>query len=522
MYTRKTVSQPPGSAQVDNSYAPNSNGNWWLMDNWVDNGPPNAKINFGDTFNFTLVDGTQIWLADPTIFRLTSGHGTWFYIAGTDDSQEFTNHTIYRTRDFTQFYVHMMLFDNFNMTGSNQWRDGYIRHINGTWFTLSWGPHLYLDPTEMPGPNRLIHMSMMAVWNDDDANGHTLFYASIREADFIAWHDKDPWQDDGIRFADARAGFNFQPTWYFYTETNSPNPPYRFDGGYMLSKYIPCTGTEMFLGPACGQLEQRLRGMSYRCHGAAPRMIGDPFIFFDPNRSAGDPWKRVMLYVWMDAHNLVPFDNWGNHIAAHPMLFNYQLNSNHGTMPLAMDRNNGNTINGLDNGAVDAAIQQWPWGGIAEGMTAFFHPVTNRYYLIYSRNTWDSSAYQLVYRMTEPGQPFWSLQLSQWMDQDVTEHVLLRAWDYAVPVSQGGGANFGHGEVFTIRDGAGVEWFYLMVHCKLDYMTTPGVWTGARTVFFKELTVENVQTGKLVELKESSPNKARDMRCFRIPRCRQP
>jgi hypothetical protein len=248
-------------------------------------------------------------------------------------------------------------------------------------------------------------------------------------------------------------------------------------------------------------------------------MFDGPFVFIDPNRTSSDPWKRVMLYNWNDAASNLSFAHWGGHIAGHPLLHNnIQFDKNFETKPYAHARNSNNQVGGKYNGTVDINQQQWTGGGIAEGICAFYLPETQRYYLVYSRNTWDSAAYQLVYRMSAPGAPFSSLALPSFENQTIQEHVLLRAHDY----TSGGEANFGHCDFFTLNDKP-----YLIFHMKPDYQRwlVGGQWqtgfAGGRTAFFKELTVENVSTGKLKQLYETHADPARDARLFRIPVCRQ-
>ncbi len=444
-------------------------------------------------------------------------------LTGTSDTYQTANFAIYRTQDFRTFYGHMLAFDESNMNGSNQWRTTTNRYINNRIFTHCWCGSLYVDPADAPGPERRINLAFIACEGDDEIKEVSGFNVRIREADFLAWHAKQPLTDDGIRFGDVRAGMGWAPQLYYYNETNTTSgPPYRYDGGYLVGKKIPSSVNDTMLGPNCGQVYQQSNsGFGHRCVGAHTAIGMPDFIFFDPNRSNIDPWRRVMLYAWFAADNPTPLAWWGNHIAASPMLTHIQFNKDYDALPMAMCRNDFNTINGTDNGTTWGPDLLPLNGGVAEGVTAFYHPVANRYYVIYTRNEWTAPSYQIVYRMTEPGQPFSSLQLSWFMDETIQEHVLLRSHDYNKTFAQGGGANFGNPEVFTIKDGNGIDNFYIVFHCKLDYELNPSQFSWGRTPFFKELTLESQVTGKLLELKETDADKRRSVAAFRIPRCRQ-
>lgn len=493
---------------------------WYLANNTVDlNG--DGQLNTSDRYIFSLPGGAPLQLADPSVLQI----GEWFYVTGTTDSgARWTgNFEIYRTRDFVTFELHMLAFGEQNPNGSGQWLDDYQGfkriHLNGAWYTQLWAPQLYIDPTEV-GADPNVYLVFAAVQNHTNGERHSIFHVRMRRSHFLSWHNAgmNPWSGDGPRFADARHGQGFQ-AWFAYKPNNDPAQAWRYDGGYGLGKLIPASGeVQGLLGPNCGQLEARSRGYSYRCHRAAPWMTIDPFVFIDPQVPNANVWKRVMLYNWDDKNPDVPAAHWGNHVAGAPLLGNqFQFNVNGTAIPLAMARNANHKVNGLDNGTLDRNLQPWGWGGVAEGATAFYHRGTNRYYLIYSRNTWDSPAYQIVYRMTNPGQTFRDIQLPHFMDQNVNEEILLRATHYNVV----GTANFGHPEVFTIRDEFGNERYYLLFHVKLDYDQVPGQFTGRRTLMVKELMLEPDGTGRLKRLHESHADIDRDIRFFRMPSCRQ-
>lgn len=507
---------PSGATRVDDNYNPSATGNWWRITQYEDSNS-DQQIDALDYFNWRYGNGLPVKLADPTVMKLTSEYGTWFYVTGT----WLGNFPIYRTQDFRTFTFHMYAFDEQNLNGSNQWRDPVEErlYINNKWYENLWAPHLYIDPTHGTGPYQTIYLSFTGSESSTSTNDQSVFLSALRRSEFLAWHTKNPVTDDGGRFDDARLG-SWGPRWYYYNPTNSPGSPYYYDGGFSVGRAVPTSGAPLWLtGPGCGWLEARLRGWAHRCHGAVSFMTLDSAVFFDPNRDSADPWKRVFLYNWVDANADVPFWQWGNHIAAHPILTNhFQLDQNFSAIPMAMCRNTNNKVSGLDNGTVNVSQQAWEWGGVAEAPSAIYLPQTNRYYLIYSRNTWDSAAYQVVYRMTAPGATFSSIQLPWFLDAGIPEQILLRANDFTA----GGLANFGGAEAFTVKDSSGTAHPYVLFHCKLDYEFAPGVFTGRRTFFMKELTVANVTTGQLVQLKETSTDPKADIRLFRIPRCREP
>lgn len=252
-------------------------------------------------------------------------------------------------------------------------------------------------------------------------------------------------------------------------------------------------------------------------------MYNDVSVYIDPMLPHDHPWKQSILYNWSHNRQDTPFTQWGVHIAATPLSSWIRTNKNYSAIPVAASINYNNPIfdiNGVwqPNGAMSISGTQWPGGGVAEGGTVLYIPLTQRYYVFYSRNTWDTSAYQIVYRMTAPGAPFSSIALpGGFADLNVPEHVLLRA-----PHLIGGGQNFAQPHGFALNHAdpppsgpAGK--FMLAIHAKLHYETQPGVFTGRRTVFFKELTVANPTTGELMPLSFNSADPRTDIRRFIIP-----
>jgi hypothetical protein len=528
----QTCVAPPGAVRVNGNYTPDPNGDFYLITQYAD-ANVNGKFDFGDSYSFTDPStGQPVQLADPSVMAVTSSYGTWFYITGT--SSPTSNFSIWRTQDFVTLTLHMRAFEAHGGFGSGQKVCGDRLAVKNSpyiypfWqcsgdvnYERLWSPQIYVDPTEQ-GSARNVYLSFTAAPGPNgDTNYLSCFVAKTSLANFLAWHNWNP-NSDGPRFADQRSQWFAGPIqWYHYTHNNTDSGTVKHDGGYSLGRNIPCSGDSSLVKAGCGWLELRNPlGLSYRCHGAAPWIFQDSGVYFDPNRASSDPWKRVLLYNWQDASWSIDFNLWwGNHIASHPLAANQvRLNNAYSAIPVASNRNTNNKVGSLDNGAADINNQQWEFGAVAEGATAIYLPDTDRYYLFYARNYWASSSYQIVYRMTEPGQPFSSLILpGGFLDRTAQEYVLLRSSTYTTP----GGRNFGGADAFMLRDDTGVQRPYLMFHVKLDHETVPGSWTGRRTIFVKELTVENPTTGRLRQLHESHADPRRDIRKLLIPRCRQ-
>jgi hypothetical protein len=517
---------PAGATRINDSYAADAAGNWWLINNYQDNGPADGYINQNDTFNFVLSSGGGvISLADINFMKYTSAYGTWFYITGTSTTQNFR---IYRTQDFKSFEYHTLAFDNLNQNGSNQFVTGPYMSLNGQLYANMWGGELFVDPLEAPGPNKKVYLAFSATKNTQDVQFGTCYVVSMAESDFLSWHSRT-WSGDGPRFADTRLDATAKPRGYYYTADNSTTGAHIQDGGYSKGYNIPSSGPwDELNGPNCGQLEMQPRfGCQFRCQGSAPYAAVDVNVFFDPNLAATDPWKRVLFYAWTcGSSDTNQFDIWGNNIVAHPLMAgNLQVNSSYASIPVAKARNINNPVGSLYNGTEDDRGNQWAGGGVAEGPAVFYLESTKRYYMVFARNVWEATGYQLVYRMTDRGAPLSSIILPGWFTDDTApEKVLLRANNYtqAGPASSGGGyANYGGANAFTLYpDTSGKNpTTYLAFHVKFDYDTTLGVPSYNRTCFFKELTVENYDTGELVQWKLGSDDPRADITRFRVPIC---
>jgi hypothetical protein len=269
----QTCAVPPGATRVNDNYQPSPSGNWWLIRNWIDDNPADGKINVhyhppyhgNDTFNFVDAGtGTAVpvEVPDPTIMQITSEYGTWWYITGTG-----APFRIYRTQDFTTFELHMNAFDTNNVGMSNQWIANNRQYMNGTWFRHLWSPQLYQDPTY----GGVVFITFAGSELSDSIDDNSARLVRIPRSDFLAWHQKNPLTDDGIRFADHRVGLGFQQ-WYYYNHNNyQGGGPYLYDGGHALGKLIPASGRPAALvGPNCGQLELRTTLYAHRSRQNPP------------------------------------------------------------------------------------------------------------------------------------------------------------------------------------------------------------------------------------------------------------
>lgn len=48
----QTAAVPPGATRVNDNYQPDPNGNWWMINNFVDTTPVFGVLNLNDTYNF--------------------------------------------------------------------------------------------------------------------------------------------------------------------------------------------------------------------------------------------------------------------------------------------------------------------------------------------------------------------------------------------------------------------------------------------------------------------------------------
>lgn len=516
---------PPGAVRVDDNYQLSPTGNWWLIDNWRDTGSSIGKYDESDYYNFKLLNGTKLWIADPFIMRMerTAVPGEfWYYISGTNDG---FNLPIYRTRDFVQFQTHMTSFDNSNRNGSNQERVAGGMRIGPVTYNQVWAGSMMMDP-DAGGGNPPIHMSFTArdsrTTRPDD---HTLYHVAISKQNFESWHSM-PSGSDGPRFGDYRYAFP-GVNWFGY-EINGVGTGWRYDGGHAKNRAIPTTAPWQNKGPACGQLMEREWGLLHRCMGSITAMYLESFFFVDPQKAPGASWRQVFLYTWCDKDASISREHWGQHVAAASISVSPPRMSESTdilAMGFAKNQYNGEfttRIDGtpgyVDNGSLDSNGNENSFASWAEGVAAFYNENNNRYYVLYSRNRFDGPSYQIVYRKTQAGQPFTSLAMTYWADKTVLERVLISGSPGTSVDAYAN--NFGHGEVFWIRDHASnKKAYYLVCHATLDDLDGNLATEPKRTVFFKELTFDPV-TGDIVQLCECSNDPRSDVNKFRIPVCR--
>jgi hypothetical protein len=442
-------------------------------------------------------------LPDPTIMKLTDASGlVWFYVTGTTDDLSTLNFVIYRSLDLHSWcYVGTAFQHNVS--------NGALVLSSGRKFRGLWSPHLYVDPHEDDlGMGRNIYLSFSAtevydqppIPNYDLSDNRTVMVTTVSKQWFLV----------GGKFADpnhpggSRAN---EPIWYYYRVQNSGDAYY--DGGWQQGQYEHVSRTvPVTLNP---WLEGAMPGNPYRVQaspgvftygwghasvGTNTIMADAPFVFFEPLNRGGKGW---ILYNWNRVAN-DQFD--ANNVAAYPLYDNFTTEgdvawtSRHAPIGyrynVSLQPFYGSS---LPNGGVDNDGVQWhncyhpacPASGVAEGGSVFYNVKNNRYYVFYNRNP-VGHAYQLVYRVGEPGQILWDLRLKDgagstyWTNQTVSEHVLVAGnWvlkSDGMSRDPNDSAHFGGGEV-TFAWGRP----YLVFH-GYDPVSQ------FRKVYFKELTLD--------------------------------
>lgn len=146
------------------------------------------------------------------------------------------------------------------------------------------------------------------------------------------------------------------------------------------------------------------------------------------------------------------------------------------------------------------------------------------YQVFYSRNSWDSPGYCIVYRSDSAADEIYDMRLSHWDDHDVTEHLLVSAKYYADGSvhdrrNVDEGRSYGNGEMFYLRapDGRLITRGpidtqelvpYLIFHMKFDN-------TDQRTLLVKNL--ERVYGHKYRQLAEHHTELGKDTWRYEIP-----
>lgn len=471
-------------------------------------------------------------MADPTLLKVVDGNGVlWFYVTGTSDDDGQLNFPLYRSKDLRTWTLVKYAFPPNYDTSPNQLvlnggtsQERRLRDL--------WSPHLFVDPSEEAlGDNRNIYLAFTAgeirpgINYDVNSNNRTVMIATISKFAFL---------NTGT-FASPALSRGHEPIWYSYQVDNAG--PAMYDGGYAQGqaegtpRSIPVTINPYLEGPNCGntyRISTDGFGWAHGCVGANTAMADAPFVYFAPSWRSN---KRWMIYNWNAiTGGMNTFD--GDHVAAYPMRDNFTMEGGRTWttrhLPLAY-RYNTNTATKPDgvlpNGAVDGAGNQWKWmvngsltnAGVAEGGAAFHHNADSRYFVLYTRNTWDSPAYQIVYRSSTVS--FENLALKdalgnrQWDNSTTAENVLAASnWvrTYNSPSTPpytrdlNRNNNFGHGEVFYAWGRP-----YLIFHAKLDF-------SGERRIYFKELTINGATIERLFD---GHSNQAYDLNYFLAPSC---
>ncbi len=476
--------------RVNAQYQESASGAYCLVDNHRFGG-------FGQPLWTFAINGRRVSLADPTIVQVQG----YFYVTGTSTTPEpaqrpwieptynRANFPIYRSRD-------LMRWEFFNTAFSEAGRSDDILQLNdGRRFCQLEAPQLVGAP--LSGDS--IYLTFSAVENrvagfcNDAAMRiyHTSAYvASISRSAFLA----------GGYFANSDPPHRAEPYWYTYTpENNLSSANFRYDGGYSVGHVVPQTGSAELLGNRPGDAYWSGYRLCHGLMGCSSWLALDTFMFFDPATQ-----RSNLLYTWSDGNFSNP--DWrGNHIASMRLLHPsnpYRVDASVSPSPIAYMRNTNNRIGDVDNGCygptgrVDNNTGPFP-RCVAEGPAVFTR--NGRYYVIFSRNYWDSPAYGVFSRSATS---YDGLMLTRWNDLSVSEVPLLVSSSRSVSF----GVSYGHGEVFQYAGR-----YYLMVHIK-----DAGA-SGLRSVIFKELSF--AEDGSIEPLSDAFAAPARlNVRSYLVPR----
>jgi hypothetical protein len=363
---------------------------------------------------------------------------------------------------------------------------------------------------------------------------------------------------------------SYEPQLYTYLNSanNAVQPP---DGGVTLSKPIPGSPNWGLSAPCStdtGTHVMQLAGNRYTFQSAASgtgiplaatAMTGDSFVFEDDLAS---PPERWLLYTWR-AERISDAGFNGNNVAAFPLessaiapkewnrLFrasaattssltsdlipigyrHSELSSGYlsWTQPCTsltipsgwpVPSTSGKMFNGfyISSGqmfGITNACTTLSYGpvGVCEGGGAFNY--LGRTYVFYSRNNWQSGAYQSLYRKVDrsSGSRFTAAALRDssgdisWNEKHPDEHVLFRSVGATSSGGPTGGPSAGVNQVFAGPAGqGGARRMYMSMSVR------PGF---GRTIFFKELHFDS--SGDILAVSNTGACDATDWSCFLIP-----
>lgn len=459
----------------------------------------------------------RIPMADPAILKIDST----YYVTGTSDGANNRNLAIYRSTNLVDWYPHMLAFWDNGAADANYTKvmegpfpvspadTDFHTIINGRVFSDFWAPQLYIDPAS---PNTVWLSFTVAEHKSDGCGGwsydmRSIQCASISKSDFLI----------GGSFRRFATGAS-EPLRYGY-QVNNGAGAIKYDGGEAQGHGIPTSGDPALYypcrGPNAGEVMKYGYGYGFAgWGGAAGFMALDSFVYFDPK----DSGKRWMLYTWQ-ANEVTDNGVNGNHVAAYPMRTNSLMDAFGSILPIAYRYHWNywppttdtcaappgpvppagwllNGVSGRDGKRIVTCQPAQPGPppvpavpaqnyGVAEGPAAFER--SDRTYVLFSRNAFDSPAYGIFYRVG-PGANMSQMYLRDgannlsWTDPFYGEGPVV----WSVNRGQVDGPSYGHGEVFKGPTVVGEpQRYYLIYHAKEGApFTTP---YSHRTVYFKEL-----------------------------------
>jgi hypothetical protein len=527
----------------------------------------------GKMCNFSVQSG-GVWhpipMADPTVMRLThtvTGE-VWYYCTGTSDAAGAANFMIYRSKDLVNWEPHATAWPD-------EWRAGSANEQNTLTYPFLTGDPAGTNAITIPGTAGTYDGpgSYAGLWAPQLfwAGGSTVYLA------FTGWKKvgnsyptftcyltyttvgafEDPLSErSGTRSTVAGAyamGYFEAPLAWRYRSFGAGAP----DGGASLvtnlantlQDTVPTSGwydpnATATLGHPSVDLGNGL-GTFYGMDSRSWMQL-DPFLWYDPQNNGGGAgtdwyvmythnsptWLATTAYrIWRGG----PF-GWAGTDPSERI-----SQSGVGFIDICRgstaENSPGVAVQGSSlvvarNGSVGilGSEQTSPslttTNGTAEGGSVFRHPTSGRVYTIYSRNSYDSPAYGLFYRVSEPNDTLEEMGLplsgGSGSGSNFIEYPLVTS---AARLRKGG-VSFGHGEVFFISHvvgGSTVQTPYLVYHMKEDAVfdgsgndSYPLIGRSGRTVYFKELRI-NATTGIIEPITNDFTDPAHCTEVFQVP-----